>query len=94
MTLQCWKCRQDIELEDKIMRGDTCPHCGTDMRCCYNCRFYDPGHHNQCRENISEYIEDRGRANFCSAFMVRTEPAPEAGDPEAAKVMLDALFKK
>ena len=94
ITVHCFSCRQQIELEDKVVRSDTCPHCGADMRCCRNCRFHDPGYHNECRENISEYIEDRAKANFCSAFMLRDGPPPESEDPNAAKAMLDALFKK
>ena len=93
-TLQCWKCRQDIELEDKIVRSDDCPHCDAAMRCCRNCRFHDPGYHNECRENISEYIQDRGKANFCSAFMMRQGAAAEGEDSDAAKAMLESMFKK
>jgi hypothetical protein len=91
--LYCWECGHEIVLIDKVVRQDTCPSCDTDLRCCKNCRFWDPGSHNQCRENLSEYVPDREKANFCASFEERKGKLGEGEDVDAAKKKLEALFK-
>lgn len=92
--LWCWKCGFEIVLIDKIVRQDICPSCNTDLRCCKNCRFWDPGAHNQCRENLTEYVPDREKANFCAAFEMREGKLGGGTDADAARAKLEALFKK
>lgn len=92
--LYCYSCGSEIVLIDKVVRQDTCPDCAKDLRCCKNCRFWDPGAHNQCRENIAEYVPDREKANFCASFEIRKGKLGEGEDIDAAKSKLDALFKK
>ena len=53
-----------------VSRSDVCPSCGADVRSCKNCRFYEPGAHYDCRENIDELVKDKERANFCGWFMI------------------------
>ena len=92
-TFSCWSCRQTTAMEDKVIRADACPHCSTDMHSCKNCRFYDPGAHNDCRETIAEYVPDKERSNFCGMhepFEGEREAAP---DVDTAKAKLEALFK-
>jgi predicted RNA-binding Zn-ribbon protein involved in translation (DUF1610 family) len=91
--LYCHSCNHEIVLIDKVVRQDTCPSCNEDLRCCKNCRFWDPGAHNQCRENLSEYVPDREKANFCAAFEIRQGKIGEGEDINAAKTKLEALFK-
>jgi hypothetical protein len=91
--LFCWKCNDEIVLIDKVVRQDTCPSCDTDLRCCKNCRFWDPGAHNQCRENLTEYVPDREKANFCASFEIRRGKPGQGEDLNAAKAKLEALFK-
>jgi hypothetical protein len=93
-TLFCWKCQDEIVLFDKVVREDTCPSCDTDLRCCKNCRFWDPSAHNQCRENLTEYVPDREKANFCASFEIRSGPLGASEDIVSAKSKLEALFKK
>ncbi|OGQ90913.1 MAG: hypothetical protein A2289_26885 [Deltaproteobacteria bacterium RIFOXYA12_FULL_58_15] len=93
-TFSCWSCRQETEMEDKVMRDNECPHCRLDMRSCKNCQYYDPGAHNDCRETIAEYVPEKERANFCgmwTAFQGERDPGE---DINAAKAKLEALFKK
>lgn len=92
-TLQCFSCRNTIEMEDKVTRSDTCIHCGCDMRVCKNCIYYDSSAHNQCRETISEYVPDKERSNFCSMFKPLTGERQAEEDVDAAKAALEALFK-
>ncbi len=91
--LYCWSCNFEIVLIDKVVRADTCPSCDTDMRCCKNCRFWDPGAHNQCRENLTEYVPDREKANFCASFEIRAGKLNAPEDVNDAKAKLESLFK-
>lgn len=99
MAYYCYKCRNEldfiIKVGIKVGRQDHCKHCGTDLHVCRNCHFYDPGSHNQCRENQAEFIRDREAANFCAHFtFIQLESAPEVDDSQAqARSKLDALFK-
>jgi len=77
------------------MRKDTCIHCGGDLHACVQCRFHDPGYHNQCREPQGEMVRDRERANLCDYF--EFSGATSAGldwEGKTAKQKLDELFKK
>lgn len=92
--LYCYNCNAPIVLIDKVVREDTCFTCNRDVRCCKNCRFWDPGAHNQCRENLTEYVPDRERANFCASFEPRVGPLSSSSDADSAKAKLEALFRK
>ncbi|NMB76651.1 MAG: hypothetical protein GYA21_16165 [Myxococcales bacterium] len=92
--LYCYNCNAPIVLIDKVVREDTCFTCNRDVRCCKNCRFWDPGAHNQCRENLTEYVPDRERANFCASFEPRVGLLSSSSDTASAKAKLEALFRK
>ena len=68
--MNCWKCGTAIEsLQfNKIYRSDSCSDCNSDLHVCKNCRFYAPGHHNQCQETQAEWVSDKERSNFCDYF--------------------------
>ncbi|MBU0550403.1 hypothetical protein KKB55_09095 [Myxococcota bacterium] len=89
----CWKCGQEVDATIKISRQDDCDACGADLRVCKNCRFWDPGHHNECRENISYYIRDREKANFCAAFEFKHTGEDAGQEADAARSKLEDLFK-
>lgn len=88
---ECAFCGRSVEMIDKVMRVDICPHCRRDLHCCIQCRFYDRGYHNDCRETRSEMTGVKDRANFCDFFEFgskgRTGPL---GDDSRDK--LDELF--
>ena len=69
----CWKCGKPIEINGTVSRSDVCPSCGADVRSCKNCRFYEPGAHYDCRDNIDELVKDKERANFCGWFMIASQ---------------------
>jgi hypothetical protein len=91
--LYCHACGGEIELIDKVKRADTCEHCGADLHCCKNCKFFDPMAHNMCRESTAHYEPHKEKANFCTDFVPR-EGKVEIGDKSSALSKLDALFKK
>ena len=94
--MECVFCNKDVQIKHKICRQDTCPHCHRDLRCCKQCKFYDPNAYNECREVAAERIVDKERANFCDFFAVRGSKACSGSynRTKEAKEALEALFKK
>ncbi len=93
---RCHRCEKELIIEDRVGRAETCPSCGTDLKCCRNCAFYDAGSYNQCREPQADRVIEKDRSNFCDYFLFRdssrSKPAPDKKlDP---KSKLDSLFKK
>ena len=90
---RCYFCGERFEAEQRLSRSAVCEKCGRDLHCCLNCKFYDPGAHNNCREPQAEWVPDRYKANFCQYFV--PTPAPlESKKVREAKAKLEALFKK
>ncbi|MGE0822520.1 MAG: hypothetical protein AB7G75_22290 [Candidatus Binatia bacterium] len=92
--MQCHHCHSEVDVKDHIGRGDTCPSCGANLRCCFNCLFYDPGYANACREPQVEPVVDKEAANFCEFFAVGQRQAPRSSSAADVRAKLDALFKK
>lgn len=93
-TARCWQCRGELDLSVKVGRYDNCPACDADLRCCRNCRFWDRTYHNECRENVSTFIRDREKSNFCSSFEFKRSTEDEQSEALDARARLDALFRK
>jgi len=94
-SLNCWKCGCALaELPVPLRRQDECPACGTDLRVCRMCEFYDTSVAKSCREPVAEEVTDKERSNFCDYFRARPgahdNAAAAAGD--AARGELEALF--
>jgi len=95
--LVCHLCGEPVPYEEPIPRESTCPKCGTDLRCCRNCRHWDPKYNNECTEPMAEREADKLRRNFCEYFYYSREPysgrpggaADRAAD---ARAKLEALF--
>ena len=92
--MQCVFCRGVVNAGDHISRTETCPQCGRDLRCCKQCKFYDPHAYNDCREVAAERIVDKERANFCDYFVPRGSTRKNVNRVQEAKKALEALFKK
>jgi hypothetical protein len=90
----CWSCGYEISMEVKVARRDTCDNCVADLHCCRNCRFYDPGAHNECRENVAHWVRDKEASNFCQSFEFRVSGPDTSDEVSSAKAKLDALFSK
>ncbi len=96
----CHRCGRELQLLAAVARTDSCPYCHSDLKCCLNCRFFDPGSNNQCREPQAEWQTDKEKANFCEFFEFRATSAlglPGHGgaqsDQARARAAFDALFK-
>jgi len=92
----CYSCNKKILVVEKPGRSETCPHCEADLRCCLNCRFYDPKSSNQCRETQAERVLDKDRGNFCEYFSFKDSADTMAPDSlkQEKQNPLDTIFKK
>ena len=91
---RCSRCKKELTLENKVTRREACPFCGWDLHVCLNCRFYDPGAYNQCREPQAERVLDKERSNFCDYFLFRDESTVDPSGGPPIKEILANLFKK
>jgi hypothetical protein len=97
----CHRCGRELQLFVAITRTDGCPYCHSDLKCCLNCRLFDPGANNQCREPQAEWQTEKEKANFCEFFEFRETSAlssPGLGgtqsDRDRARAAFDGLFGK
>ncbi len=92
--MECAFCGGKIKTGKEVSRNDTCPHCGKDVRCCKQCKFYDTHAYNDCREVAAERIVDKERANFCDYYVMRGSARGKMNRTQDAKKALEALFQK
>jgi len=60
-----------------------------------NCRFYEAGAHNQCRESQAEWVKDKEMANYCDFFEPGEKGKTDQSSPkEDSLKKLNDLFKK
>ena len=91
----CHFCGDRVEITGRVMRKDVCANCGRDLHCCLQCRFHDPGRHNQCREPKSDMVRDRDKVNTCDYFeFAGGEQKGGESEKDRARRRLDDLFKK
>ena len=94
--MNCIFCGEEIQIKGKVDRQDKCPRCNRDLRCCKQCKFYDLGAYNDCKEVSAERIIEKERTNFCDYFALRGSKVEggRVNRTKAAKTALEALFKK
>jgi hypothetical protein len=92
----CYQCGNNIKLERKLGRQDTCPQCNAYLHCCLNCRFHDDKSPNECREPQAEWVRDKKMGNFCDYFEVKSgqQQVDMNSRNDDARKKLDALFGK
>jgi hypothetical protein len=91
----CHSCGGAIRPSGKIGRQEMCPKCGAVLHCCRNCRFFSESAYHQCREDQSEFVNDKTAANFCDYFeAAEGRTAGTESRRENAKKKLDDLFRK
>ncbi len=94
--LRCYFCGTELEVSGVVSRGEICPQCRRDVRCCCNCAFHDPRASNQCREPRSEAMRDRESGNFCDFFRCadrETQTRDQAAEQKAREEW-ERLFRK
>jgi hypothetical protein len=97
----CQHCGKEVTLPSGIQRTDSCPSCLSELKCCLNCRFFDPRASHECREPQADWVIEKARANFCEFFEFREVSSlgrrgDSAGTPEAegARAAFESLFRK
>lgn len=88
----CFSCGKSLDVSGKPGRRDECPFCGADMRVCLNCRFYDAGAYNECKEPSADRVTDKEKANFCDYFEFGDGSGRKEDDKDKAKKAIDDLF--
>jgi hypothetical protein len=94
---RCHNCGAVWDHDRKPGFNELCPHCDAHLRCCLNCRLYDPHAASQCRSSTTEKVREKDRPSFCEEF----EFAQRSGDEreerkkkaDAARQKFDGLFK-
>lgn len=77
----CWKCGKPLEeLPRSLPFREDCPHCGHDLHCCVNCKFYSLGKPNNCLVPGTEFVANRERFNFCEEFSLKGEKRTEGAN--------------
>ena len=89
---KCHTCGTAIE-EASVSRRDECPGCGSDIRVCLNCAFYDESRANQCFEPQAERVKEKDRSNYCDYFRFKDEGQKKSPREDAEKLWT-GLFKK
>jgi hypothetical protein len=92
----CHHCGEALEFVEKVFRTDTCPACGSDVRCCLNCSDYDESAPDQCREPQAERVSVKDRRNFCEFFTLSEKRVSSSSADKAAEARrkLEQLFKE
>ena len=95
----CHHCGKDVGITGPVGRSDSCPFCKSDLKVCLNCRCFDPGASNQCREPHVEWVSDKAKANFCEFFVFVDVHSLDSATPggarterDQARSAFDALF--
>jgi predicted RNA-binding Zn-ribbon protein involved in translation (DUF1610 family) len=89
---KCHTCGTAI-VEESVSRRDECPGCGSDIRVCLNCTFYDESRANQCFEPQAERVKEKDRSNYCDYFRFKEEGQKKSPREDASRLWKD-LFKK
>jgi hypothetical protein len=95
--LECHFCGAKVTQSEPIGREATCEECGRDLRCCMQCRHYDPSYNNSCTEPMADPVTEKDRRNFCEYFYFSRTSFRVTGagaDTQAkARAKLEGLFK-
>ena len=96
-SLQCHFCGAPVTLGEPIPRDAECESCRHDLRCCRNCRHWDPHFNNECTETMADPVVDKTRRNFCEYFYFNRAPFAAAARDKSrernARSKLESLFK-
>ena len=91
---QCHKCGAEWVSEKKRPAfSEYCDQCSAYLHCCKNCRFYEPGAHNDCRIGTTEWVADKARGNYCDEFeFADTTKTSDSSRKSAGGEAFDSLF--
>lgn len=92
---RCWQCGSELTgMIFPVSRREECGDCRAEIHVCRMCKHYDPRVSDQCREDRTEPVTDKTRANFCDYFDISPNAWQERHENEhdAARNAAEALF--
>lgn len=75
-------------------REEVCPGCRRDTRVCLNCKNYERGRNNDCKEPQADRVVNKDKSNFCDFFMPGRAGTAANDSAAKARAAAEALFKK
>ena len=92
-TRHCHHCGAEYGFARTPGRSETCA-CGSDLKVCLNCAFYDRTVAYQCRERRADPVEEKHLANYCEYFeFAKRIWVPKAGENPREDAARSALKK-
>ncbi len=85
----CFYCEKEIDVKKRPGRLDTCPFCSSDVKVCFNCRFYDEKAPHECLEPVAEMVLNKDKANYCDYFEFRESIEKKEEKEDALKKLKD-----
>ena len=92
-AVSCFHCGTSNSFAERLSLRAECEKCGNDLHVCKNCRFYDPGAYNECKESSAEEVRDKERSNHCDYFQAGSGSFQKDKKDELM-AQAEALFKK
>ncbi|GMW01007.1 MAG: hypothetical protein AMXMBFR84_21440 [Candidatus Hydrogenedentota bacterium] len=92
---RCYNCGEPWEsVQKQPAPKDFCAKCDAYLRCCRNCRFFDPTVSKQCQIPNVELVTGKEAGNFCDEFdFANSDSAPaDSQAKDTARTALDSLF--
>jgi hypothetical protein len=93
VVVKCYKCQAQLEVPEPISRKEECSQCGSDVRVCRNCQYYDPKVYNECRETQADRILEKDRSNLCDFFKPSSSSGAAVNERDKLLSAAEALFK-
>lgn len=93
LRFNCFECGAEMVFSHSPGRRDECQKCHADVHVCRNCKNYERGVYNECREPQADVVSEKTRANFCDYFEVGSG-AGGIDKQKNLRAAADALFKK
>ena len=90
----CHRCGTAFDGAGVVSRQATCRSCGSWLRCCLNCEFYDPKSKNECMEPQAEPVVDKKVSNFCELYAAAKRSGKAASPASKGDDPFDRLFRK
>jgi hypothetical protein len=94
MFVACYHCRAETEFKGPVGRRDTCCSCDRELRCCLQCRLFDPNVPNSCKEPAADAPREKDHGNFCEFFSPGRHTDRDADAAQKARTAFDALFSR
>lgn len=94
-AIKCARC--GTEIAGYTAPGATCTKCGTALRSCIQCSFFDPGSRFECMQAVAVRVSPKDAPNQCPLFEPRVQVQRQTGStreagPTSAKDAFDKLF--